>query len=265
MFTLYLMKETYRKLSIVLELERAIKYLRIGLAEIQKITHKNNFYDPVFIYLSGGLERLFKTMLCLNHLEIKGILPNSNEIWQNKNGHDLLFLKSKVEKFCINIDQPFASQDLDIIANDKFINKICKILSEFGRRSRYFNLDAILGIEQEFESTENWKSIEKEICIEIYGKKKFYQLLSDHQQIEKIYSNLNKEIVIRLERFFRALTRQFIFGNFYKDSKVFMFQIADFTDIDDEQLGLTEYNLYKNEEKIKRKNKHNKLINRHSQ
>ena len=248
------MNETYRKISIVLELERAIKYLRLGLAEIQKITPANDFYDPVFIYLSGGLERLFKTMLCLNHFETQGVLPNPNEIWQNKNGHDLLFLKSKVGKFCVDIKRPFASQDLGIIVNNEFINKICKTLSEFGSRSRYFNLDAILGVEQEFDSKKNWEKLEIEISVEIYGKEKFYQLHTEPKQLVKIYAESNKEIVIRLEKFFRALTRQFIFGNFYKDSKTFVFQIEDFTDIKDNQLGLTNYEFYKNHESIKRKN-----------
>ncbi|HMM52867.1 MAG TPA: hypothetical protein PKD87_14805 [Burkholderiaceae bacterium] len=248
------MNETYRKISIELELERAIKYLRLGLAEVQRITPENDFYDPVFIYLSGGLERLFKIMLCLNHLEIHGRLPNSNEIWQNRNGHDLLFLKHKVEKFCVDIKIPFASQDYDLIVNNDFINRICKTLSEFGKRSRYFNLDAILGVEQEFDSKISWEKLETEINIEIYGNEKFYQLLSDPKQLEKLYTDSNREIVVRLERFLRALTRQFIFGNFYKDSKTFVFQIEDFTDIKDNQLGLTDYGKFKNHERIRRKN-----------
>jgi len=235
------MNETYRKISIVFELERAIKYLRLGLAEIQKITPANDFYDPVFIYLSSGLERLFKIMLCLNHLETQGVLPNPNEIWQNKNGHDLLFLKPKVEQFCVDIKLPFASGDLAIIVNNDFINKICKTLSEFGRYSRYFNLDAILGVEQKFDSKNAWEKLETEINIEIYGKEKYIQLLTEPKQLDKIYSDLNKEIVIRLEKFLRALTRQFIFGNFYKDSKKFVFQIEAFTNIEDSQLGLTNY------------------------
>lgn len=248
------MKEIYRITSIALELERAIKYLRIGLSEVQKITPANDFYDPVFIYLSGGLERLFKCMLCLNHLEIYGQLPNSNEIWQNKNGHDLLFLKQKIENICVEIKRPFASQDFDLIVNDEFINIVCKNLSEYGNRSRYFNLDAILGVEQKFDSKKSWGKLETEISIEIYGKEKLNQLLLDPKQLEKIYSDSNREIVIRLERFLRALTRQFIFGNFYNDSKKYFFQIEDFTDIEDSQLGITDYGKFKYHERIKRKN-----------
>jgi hypothetical protein len=60
------MNDTYRNIAVVIEIENSIKYLRNGLAEIQKVNAQNDFYDPTLIYLSGGLERLFKSMLCLN-------------------------------------------------------------------------------------------------------------------------------------------------------------------------------------------------------
>lgn len=248
------MNETYRKISIIFELDRAIKYLRLGLAEVQKISPENDFYDPIFIFLSGGFERLFKIMLCLNQIEVHGRLPNSNEIWNNKNGHDLLILKSMVEKICIDTKKPFACDDLDLIVNNEFINKICKALSEYGKRSRYFNLDAVLGVEQEYDSKRAWEKLETEISIEIYGKEKYFQLLADPKELNKMYSDSNKEIVVRLERFLRALTRQFIFGSFYRESKNFVFQIEDFKDIEDSQLGMTEYGKFRNHERIKRKN-----------
>jgi len=247
------MNEVYRNISVVFEIERAVKYLRLGLAEIQKISPANDFYDPVFIYLSGGLERLFKTMLCLDFKEQNDRLPNTNEIWNNTNGHDIEFLKSKIEKICVPISGTFAKMDFEIIANDNFINSVCKVLSEFGSKSRYFNLDAILGVEQNFDSQKAWESLETGISKEIYGEK-FFKLLSKPHNIDMIYNASNKEFVIRLELFFRALTRQFVFGNFYSDSKTFWFKIDEFCYIDDNQLGKTDYSVFKNHEQIKRKN-----------
>ena len=248
------MNEVYRNISVVFEIERAIKYLRLGLAEIQNITAANDFYDPVFIYLSSGLERLFKTMLCLDFKEQNQRLPNTNEIWNNRNGHDIEFLKAKVEQICIPIPRPFAQMDYEIITNNSFIDSICIVLSEFGKKFRYFNLDTILGIEQNFDSKKAWESIETKVSKEIYGEKKFLKLLSKPGNLDKMYSDSNRIMVIRLETFFRALTRQFIFGNFYSDSKTYWFQIDDFCDIDDTQLGETDYRTFKNHEQIKRKN-----------
>lgn len=249
------MNKTYRKISTFIELERSIKYLRLGLAELQKITPANDFYDPVFLYLSGGLERLFKSMLCLNFLDVNNRLPNPSEIWNNQNGHDLMTLKSKVEEICIPVTRPFASMDYEIIVSNSFINHICKILTEFGRRSRYFNLDAILGIDQEFDSKSVWEKMEVSINIEIYGRANFYQMLADPQLMDSIFQSSNTEILIRLERFFRALTRQFIFGNFSSESKTYIFQIEDFSGIDDNQLGTTDYGKFDINKRINRKSK----------
>lgn len=247
------MNETYRKISIVLEIERAIKYLRLGLGEIQNISPGNDFYDPVFLYLSGGLERLFKTMLCLSFEEKNKRLPNLNEIWNNRNGHDLRLLKSKVEEICIPVTRLFASMDYDIITKDKFTNQICSTLSAFASRARYFNLDAVLGVDQNFDAQRTWEKMESSVGKEIYGRDKFSELLTDSKQIDRIYTDTNQEIIIRLEKFFRALTRQFIFGEFSSNSKTYLFQIESFTDIDDKHLGKTDYRHFGIYERIKRK------------
>lgn len=252
----------YREVSIVQEIDRSIKYLRLGLAEIQNISPANDFYDPVFIYLSGGLERLFKTMLCLNFQEQNSRLPNQNEVWSNSNGHDLNVLKSKVEEICIPISTPFASMDYEIITRDKFIEEVCTTLSAFGKRARYFNLDAILGVDQDFDTKKSWEKMETAIGKEIHGEKRFTQFAIDSQQIDKVYLDTNKEIVIRLEKFFRALTRQFIFGDFSSKSKTFLFQIEAFSDIDDDQLGITKYGKFGIYERIERKDQESKKENK---
>ena len=249
------MNETYRKVSILIELERAIKYLRLGLSKIQNISPASDFHDPVFLYLSGGLERLFKTMLCLNFQEKNKRLPNTNEIWNNKNGHDLTLLKIKVEEICIPITRPFASMDYDIITTNDFTNQVCSTLAAFASRGRYFNIDAILGVDQEFDSKKAWEKMEFQIGKEVYGKEEFYKRSADFKQIDRIYTDTNREIVKRLEMFFRALTRQFIFGNFSSKSKSFHFEIESFSDINDNQLGSTAYDQFEMYERIKRKNK----------
>ena len=96
------MNETYRKIAVLIEIENSIKYLRNGLSELQKITPTNDFYDPTLLFLSSGLERLFKTMLCLNFKEVNGRLPSRNEIWNHRQGHDIEFLKSETLTFFNN-------------------------------------------------------------------------------------------------------------------------------------------------------------------
>ncbi|GHT60363.1 hypothetical protein AGMMS50239_09220 [Bacteroidia bacterium] len=231
----------YKSIILFIELEKSIKLLKAGLGEIQKISANNDFYEPVFMFLSNGLERLFKTMLCLNFKDKHNRFPNSDEIWKNKNGHDFSFLKNEIEKICIPVNRPFAAMDYDIIIKDTFVNSICHVLSEYGKGGRYFNIDAILGKSNNFNPKDEWEKLETQIGKEIYGEKQFDESLIIPNQLDKIYSDTNIEIIIRLEKFFRALTRQFIFGNFSKDSKTYSFQIQDFSDIDDNQLGKIQY------------------------
>jgi len=247
------MNETYRKIAVLIEIENSIKYLRNGLSELQKITPTNDFYDPTLLFLSSGLERLFKTMLCLNFKEVNGRLPFRNEIWNYKQGHDIEFLKSEVEKICIPINRSFTVMDYELITNDSLINSICKTLSEFAQRSRYFNMDVILGNEQSFDSKKEWEELETLVLKEFYGENEFYKKLGDFDLLDSIYEKGNELLVSKLEEFLRAITRQFIFGNFSSESKTFVFQIESFTNIKDEQIGKTDYRILKNDERIKRK------------
>ncbi|NOQ72688.1 MAG: hypothetical protein GQ574_11830 [Crocinitomix sp.] len=246
------MKESYRNIAVVIEIGNSIKYLRNGLAEIQKISAANNFYDSPLIYLSGGLERLFKSMICLNFKEKTGRLPNYKELMEGNNGHNIEYLKRKVEEICVPVERPFAQMDYDIITKDELINKICKTLSEYGQKARYFNLDAILGNEQEFDAKKEWEKIESIILKDFFGESEFYKLLGDPKKLEMIYQKSNELLVSRIELFLRAVTRQFTFGNFSSNSKMFLFEVDSFSDIKDNQIGKTDYRRLKNHERVKR-------------
>ena len=237
------MNETYRDISLVFEVGNSIKFIRRGLGEMQKITGANDFYHPALQFLSSGLERLFKTMLCLNFKEKHNRLPSYKELLKGKNGHDIEYLKSEVEKICIPVTRPFASMDYDIITKDQIINIICKILSEYGQKSRYFNLDVVLGKEQKFDAISAWGKIEDKMLIEYMGEKKFHKTLKNPKLLDSLFEKSNELIVSRLELFLRAITRQFIFGDFSKDSKTFLFDIESFSGIDDEEIGMNDYRL----------------------
>jgi len=241
-----------RNIAIVIEIKNAIKYLRNGLCEIQKLSSRNEFYDPSLIFLSGGLERLFKSMICLNYKEKNGVLPTYKELLKGNNGHNIEYLKSEVERMCIPVTRPFASMDYDIITKDVLINRICKTLSEYGQRARYFNLDIILGNSQNFDSKKEWEKIESLMLKEHYGESEFYSNLLEQNQIDLIYEKLNQLIVGKIELFLRAITRQFTFGNFSKKSKGFLFEVDCFSEIKDNQIGKTDYRLIPINQRIKR-------------
>ncbi|MDR2641848.1 MAG: hypothetical protein LBC74_03540 [Planctomycetaceae bacterium] len=87
---------------------------------------------------------------------------------KEQRGHDLEILKKKIEEICISLNNHITLIDYDIITKDDFINRACKILSEYGKRGRYFNLDVILGQDQQFNPKEEWEKLETQIYQEIY-------------------------------------------------------------------------------------------------
>jgi hypothetical protein len=244
--------ERYRKVALHMEVQNAMKYLRSGLAEIQNISAKNDFYDPLLIYLSGGLERLFKTMICLNFQEKNGRLPNYRELLDGNNGHDIVYLKTKVESFSVPVERSFAEMDYDLITNDATINSICVLLREYGIKARYFNLDIVLGTDQDLDSRSEWEKIETSILKEYYGEAKFFELIITQDGLTEVYLKAHELLVSKIELFLRAITRQFIFGQFSSKSKEFMIEVGVFSDIPDEHIGTTDYRDYEPFEFIRR-------------
>ncbi len=180
-------------------------------------------------------------MLCLSFKEKNNRLPSYKELLNGKNGHDIISLKSEIEEICIPVNRTFASMDYDIITKDKIINNICKTLSEYGQKSRYFNLDAVLGKEQEFDAIKAWEKIETKVLKDHFGEKVFYDQLQNPKKLDSLYEKSNELIISRIELFVRAVTRQFIFGNFSEDSKTFLFEIQTFSDIEDSNIGKIDY------------------------
>jgi len=223
-------------------MERAIKYLKRGLGEVQRISGANDFYDAPLLYLSGGLERFFKVMLCLRYNELHGRLPATNEAWKKGKGHDLVYLKAMVEGMCIPVTRPFAAMDYDIITKDKYTNTICEILGEFAKKARYFRLDAVLGVEQPYDAEKAWEKLETQLKKEVLGQDEYINLLMQPDKLDDLYEVSNRAIVIRIELFLRALCRQFIFGNFAKESTTYISIVDVFGEIEDEKLAMNNYN-----------------------
>lgn len=243
---------TYRDLSLVLETQTAIKYLRLGLANIQRISAKNSFYHPIFLFLSGGIERLLKIMLCLNFQKQEGFLPSMKELLQNKNGHDIVFLKERLGLIIKDDAEMVSHVDFDCIANSEIVNKICTSLSEFGKQGRYFNLDAVLGNAQDFNVQNEWDKIEKKVGIEYFGIDQYYKLVFEPRKLDFLFETTNSIIVSELEKLLRALTRVILNDKFSKNGKSLMFEVEVFSDIEDSQLGKTDYNSFELHQWVKR-------------
>lgn len=242
-----------KAVSLTFEVQNTFKYIRRGLGEVQRISEKNAFYEAPLLFLSTGFERLFKVMICMNYREANGRYPTHKELLQGNNGHDIFHLKRRVEKFCVPLDYPFAIDDYTVITENETIDFIFSVLGEFGKRARYFNLDIVVGNANRFDARKEWEKIETILMISHYGKEKFYEMVVKPEYLSEMYQKSNELIIKELEQFLRAIARQFRLGSFSKESRIYAFQTMEFSDINDDQLGKTDYRQYESHEWIRRK------------
>ncbi len=230
---------TEQKLALALEVRTAIKLLRVGLGELQSIDGANDFYYLPFQLLSSGFERLMKCMICLKRQHDTGQFPATEEL----KTHDLLALKDRVVSECISRDtayrRPATKDDYAYMVGDDELKRLLGMLSQFGKFARYYNLDVVTGsTKPTVDVEEKWCQYETEL---LNDDKKLSALSKDSTRLDELYRYLNRIIVSRLERFARALVRQFTLGDLGKEAKTYTRSISCFLCITDSELGNVDY------------------------
>lgn len=202
-------KEITKHLALLEEIETSYKLVILGFGELQNISLNNNFHFLPFQLLSQGFERFMKSYICLAYQNIYNEYPTFKYL---KNlGHDLeSLLEEIIEKYYFDFNRPQYKNDIEFLKNNTDLKELLFIISEFGKKSRYYNFDLV---------TEN-KEIPlntKELWTNFVNK----HLLSDEKLLSKLFSQetehevfykLNSVIIIIFERFISALSRQIIFN-----------------------------------------------------
>ncbi|PTX59206.1 hypothetical protein C8N46_11042 [Kordia periserrulae] len=238
--------ETVKKLHLLQELRNSINLIKLGFGEIQKINMENDFYHLPLQILSSGIERFLKCYLCLGYHEKNDEFPNFDQLkfFGGKTGHGIIELKEEVinNYFLLrNEKDEFLKEDKNFIKNNQKLNTLLHLLSEFGKYSRYYNLDVVtskrnpsLNVEQE------WKDFETILLKEnqsVY--KRFFSV--NVKFSNEGYNYINSRIVALLEKFIRGLARQFTFVDLGELAKSFSGDIFFFLKIKDEDLGKKNY------------------------
>jgi len=224
------------------EVHTSIRLLQLGIKELNEISFANDFYHLPLLLLSSGFERLMKCMICLKYLDENGQFPTFEEI--KAFGHDLIHLRGKVLSYCISKkiadESPATKQDYIFMTEDKRLEKLIKILSDFGKNARYHNLDVIGGKNNPLSDTKaRLEEFEIQLMKEKYtnSPKKFEELLSDPNKNDDLYEEIYAIIIPKIQRFARALVRQFTLGDLGKEAKKYTGLIKPFLFLMDQDLG----------------------------
>jgi hypothetical protein len=229
-----------QKLALLQEAEIALYSIETGLGQLRKnrpIAPKP-YYFSWFILLSTGFERLMKVAVCLHEFEATGEFP-TRKFLQSVMRHNLIALRNEVIRRCYTPayrNRDFGQRDYDFITTDDVLLNILSALNDFSDKDRYMFMDRISGPGDGREWPKGrWEEIERLALSDAV----FYHLLQhDHPELKRRANQLTQASI---ERFTRALSRLFVFGNLGSLATSQYALISDFVRLEDASLGSREY------------------------
>lgn len=201
--------EIIKYFALLEELETSSKLITLGLGELQNLNGVNDFYFLPFQLLSQGFERFMKSYICIAYKNIHDKYPNHSYI---KNlGHDLKSLLIEIlENYYVDFKRPQFQEDIKFLKENDDLKELLFIISEFGKKSRYYNFDLITDNKNiPLNTKELWENFENKYLFE---DEKLLGKLMNLEQSYEVLGKLNSIIIIAFEKFISALSRQFIFN-----------------------------------------------------
>lgn len=127
------------------EAELIRQCLNTGLNSLSKaMVGEIGRYSLAFFNLHAGLERTLKLIFIIDYgLDNQGRLPTNDDL-QNRFRHDLVPLFAEAQSVRARLAADGEEFDWSI-PDEELAGRILGVLSEFGRSSRYYNLDRLVG------------------------------------------------------------------------------------------------------------------------
>lgn len=230
--------EVIRKLSLNEELNTSVRLIKLGFGEYQNLDMANDFYYLPFQLISSGFERLMKCYICLGHYEKEGKFPEP-KLFRNILGHDLVKLKRHITENYFQENSRALSEDLTFLKTNKDLEKLIELLSEFGKFARYFNLNVVTReVDPGIDVKASWEEYETSYVL---NNKELLAKLSDFETRNEVLDSITRKIIEKLERFIRALSRQFTLGKLGALAQQYSPTIYDFLMLKDSELGTIDY------------------------
>jgi len=217
------------------EVENSIRFLITALRELQLISNNNGHYFTAFQLTSVGIERLLKSIICYGYFNKYNKFPSLNNI----KSHDLKELKDRVEQKYFSVDRPALVKDLKFLKNNKDLNELLYLLSEFGKYSRYHNLNIVVGAkDNSIDVEQKWREYENKF---VMNNPDLKDKLIKENNSSYVKKQVFHHIIYIFEKFIRALVRQFTLGDLGREAQRYLGYISHFLFLKDSDLGETDY------------------------
>jgi hypothetical protein len=254
-------QKIHKDLYLYEELLTSEKLIELGFGEFQSLTLGNDFYYLPFQLLSSGFERLMKCHICLGYLEQNNKYPDSRYLKKcgGRGGHDLLELrKTLLSVYFATHNIPALTEDIDFLSNDKDLDQLIYLLSEFGKYARYYNLDVVTSAAKPSINVKQlWEEYENNL---VYSNPQLLKKLGDIELGKEVVDYINRQILIKLEKFARAICRQFTMGQLGKQALQYSGVLHPFILIKDDELGNRNYRTETTRYKTKKKKVHTRTL-----
>ena len=220
------------------ELETSRELTKAGFGSLQEIDISNDFYHLPHQLMASGFERLMKCYISLVYEGEKGSYPDKR--YMQRLGHNLEHLLKKIcTKFYGGKTRLLVKQEFDFLTTDQTLQECIRILSLFGQKGRYYNLDIVAGSSQNpINPKEEWESLEASI-------EDITPFLGDTESLYRdYYQRVQSQLIAKMERLTRAIALQFTIGD-HVDQNGRLRQASgiytEFRSLRDEELGTIDY------------------------
>jgi len=228
------MNEAVKDVCLIEELETAHKLIVSGFGELQEMRIGDDFIHLPQQLLASGFERLIKCYFCLVEEARIGKYPDTKFL--KTLGHDLQKLKKTLaDDYFPTNSVPLLQGDLEYLKRDQLLDEIIHILSEFGQKARYYNLDIVTGSQKPpIDPKREWEELE--------GNIKDPTTDSSMEALYRDYlPRVNAKIIAKLEQLSRAIAMQFTLGNHGGKLKQMSPILSQFRNIRDSEFGTIDY------------------------
>jgi hypothetical protein len=211
-------EKTIKKIYIKSIIDKSLKLIQEGIKSLQKSQEEDFFgtddFYLSFLFLSRGYELLMKVMIVLKNYDEKNSYPTNKEM--KAFGHDLNKLRENIGKNYELLSEnkfkrfPELKHDQEYMSKNVLI-EIIKIISEYGKCDRYFELDYITSNTNLDKITKKGSSgfKLKKILMDRISKDKKLSIMFQQNPNETFIKCMNLYIIPILKKFTGALTRQF--------------------------------------------------------
>jgi hypothetical protein len=218
------------------ELDNSIKQIITALKDLQTTVKESSYYFITLQLFANGFERILKVSLCYGHLHKHGSFPTLKEVKAYGHGIDSLLNAFIYQYFVTTV--PALQADLDFLNSNSEIQSIVSLLSEFGNYARYHNLNVVTGDMRAIDPQDLWHKLETDF---VMGNPEYKKLLLDEPDYEHLDRIIIEHFVGLIERFTRAIVRQFTLGDLGPEPKRYVGFYSHFLSLMDDNIGCTDY------------------------